>query len=47
MDDTWRLFLTQNIFAKQQKCKKKQRRGNEYQVKREEKDIDLLPGGCS
>ena len=48
MDNTRSLFPTQNIFAKQQKCQKqKQRRGNEYCGKREEMDIDFIPGGCS
>ena len=31
-DNIWSLFPTQNYFAKQQTCKKKQRRGNEYHV---------------
>ena len=37
------------IFSQNNKNVKKQKqwRGNEYHVKREEKDIDLLPGGCS
>ena len=49
MDNAWNLFPTQNIFTKPQKCKKKkeERRGNEQHVKIEEKDIELIPGGCS